>query len=70
VGRTPFSHDGAPIELTVLGRRLPAWEMVDGSAAAPPQSPVRTATPPESLTLVPYGAAKLRITAFPLAPPN
>jgi hypothetical protein len=70
VGRTPFSHDGAPIELTVQGRRLPAWTMVDGSAAAPPQSPVRTDTPPESLTLVPYGAAKLRITAFPLAPPN
>jgi hypothetical protein len=67
VGPTPFSLEGAPIELTVPGRRLAAWEMVDGSAAAPPQSPVRTDAQVETLTLIPYGSAKLRITAFPLA---
>jgi hypothetical protein len=67
VGAVPFSVDGAPLELTVPGRRVPGWELVDGSADAPPRSPVRTDAPIESLTLIPYGAAKLRITAFPIA---
>jgi hypothetical protein len=30
---------------------------------------VATDSPIETLTLVPYGSAKLRITAFPLATP-
>jgi uncharacterized protein len=68
VGAVPFSLDGAPIELTVPGRRLAAWTLVDGSADAPPRSPVRSDAPIEPLTLIPYGAAKLRITAFPVAP--
>jgi hypothetical protein len=29
------------------------------------KSPVRSLSPEETVTLVPYGAAKLRITAFP-----
>jgi glycosyl hydrolase family 127 (putative beta-L-arabinofuranosidase)/beta-L-arabinofuranosidase (glycosyl hydrolase family 127) len=62
----PFSSEGAPVELTAKGRRIPEWKLVNGSAAPPPPSPVRSTKPVESLTLIPYGAAKLRITAFPL----
>jgi hypothetical protein len=70
IGRIPFATDAAPIALSGRGRRVPAWEMVDGSAAAPPSSSVRTEAPLERLTLIPYGAAKLRITAFPVAAPQ
>ena len=65
VGPIPFSSTRAPIELRVPGRRVDAWTLVDGSADTLPKSPVTTAGADETLTLVPYGSAKLRITAFP-----
>ena len=70
LGDYPFSPQGAPVELRVAGRRLPQWTLENGSAAPLPPSPVTTAEPVETLTLIPYGAAKLRITAFPTVLPG
>jgi hypothetical protein len=70
MGPVPFSSKGAPVELGVAGRRLEGWTLVDGSAGAPPRSPVASSAPNETLTLIPYGAAKLRITAFPVTSPE
>ena len=65
LGKFPFTPEGAPVELRVKGRRVPDWSLVKNSAAPPPPSPVVSGESVETLTLIPYGSAKLRITAFP-----
>jgi DUF1680 family protein len=65
IGSMPFTPAGAPVELRVKGRHLPQWGYENGSAATPPKSPVTSSEPLTTLILIPYGSAKLRITAFP-----
>jgi DUF1680 family protein len=65
VGASPFTLKGAPVKLHVNARKLTHWRALDGVADPVPQSPVSSDQPEEKITLVPYAAAKLRITAFP-----
>ncbi len=65
VGEGPFTRGNAPVSLSVKARKLDAWRCVDGAADPPPQSPVKSDQPEETITLIPYAAAKLRTTAFP-----
>jgi hypothetical protein len=71
ISASPFSLANAPVKLEVKARKLPSWLAVDGVADCVPQSPVLSGEAEETITLVPYAAAKLRITAFPqLKPPQ
>ena len=66
IAKQPFDAENAPVEIAAKARRLPEWTLVDDSPAPLPMSPVTSKRPEETVTLVPYGAAKLRITAFPV----
>ena len=62
--KNPFTREGAPVRLSVKARKINEWRAEDG-AQPPPWSPAVSDQPEESITLIPYAAAKLRITAFP-----
>jgi hypothetical protein len=49
----------------VKARKLNEWRAEDGVANPLPQSPIASDQPEETIMLIPYAAAKLRITAFP-----
>jgi hypothetical protein len=65
VAQAPFTARHAPVTLKVKARKLPDWRAEDGVANTVPSSPVRSDQPEETVTLIPYAAAKLRITSFP-----
>jgi hypothetical protein len=65
ISKPAFTAEQAPVRLVGTGRQVPEWELKEHSADAPPISPVAPETPAEAITLVPYGAARLRITEFP-----
>jgi hypothetical protein len=63
----PFRAEGAPIELTAKARRIPNWKLdKNGAVQEVVQQPVKSDEKDEVVRLIPMGAARLRISAFPV----
>lgn len=64
----PFSPTTVPIHLTAKAKRIEQWTTDSKSLIEPlQQSPVKSGAPIETVTLIPMGAARLRISAFPVS---
>ncbi len=64
----PFTLQSTPIEIKAKGIQIPEWTIDEhGLCSFVPQSPVTVAGEEEDITLIPMGAARLRIAAFPVA---
>ena len=64
----PFTPDSAPLALEAKGRLVPQWTLDKyGLCSVLQPSPVFTDEPQTKITLIPMGAARLRISAFPVA---
>ncbi len=62
----PFTAETAPISLQVKARKIPAWQSDRLGMVGPlQQSPARSDERVEEVTLIPMGAARLRISTFP-----
>ena len=67
-GNFPYTISSVPIQIKAKGRRIPSWK-VDRyglCGVLPPQNVVMSNTV-EDIALIPMGAARLRISAFPVA---
>ena len=63
----PFTPATAPIELRVPAKQIPGWKQDSlGLVGKLQPSPLKSDQPTEMVTLIPMGAARLRITAFPV----
>jgi DUF1680 family protein len=63
----PFTHDGTPLEVAAQARQLPNWkEDHRGLVDKLQPSPVKSSEATETITLIPMGAARLRLTALPV----
>ena len=61
----PFTPENAPIEIRTKARRIPTWKMENGMVGLLPESPLKSSEPIETITMIPMGCARLRITSFP-----
>lgn len=62
----PFTHQTNPIELRAKAKKIPQWQTDEHNVVGLLQpSPARTTESTETVTLIPMGAARLRITSFP-----
>ena len=61
----PFTQENVPLEIKTVGRQIPSWKVDQyGLCHELPEAdaPKREK---EEITLIPMGAARLRISAFP-----
>lgn len=64
----PFTLESVPLEFKAKGRRVPSWTIDEtGLCGVLPDETAVKAKEVEDITLVPMGAARLRISAFPVA---
>lgn len=65
-GAQPWTAETVPVSIKTNGRQIPEWTTDMYGLVAPIQaSPAQTSAPERELTLIPMGAARLRITVFP-----
>lgn len=63
----PFTQDAVPVSIKTKGKIIPYWTIDKyGLCDVLPQSPVPVNTKEETIELVPMGAARLRISSFPV----
>lgn len=66
--QNPFLPETTPVKLKVKARRIATWGLDANGihASEPPVSPVMSTQPEQEITLIPFGAERIRLTYFPV----
>jgi hypothetical protein len=63
----PFRNEAAPVRIIAKAKKIPNWTLEgNGAVREVIQQPVTSDEPEEAITLIPMGAARLRISALPV----
>jgi hypothetical protein len=64
----PFNQNKTPIHLKIKAKKIPSWGLDANGihASEPPLSPLESNESEETITLVPFGAERIRLTYFPV----
>jgi hypothetical protein len=63
----PFTPAEAPVEITATARQIPQWTLDQYELCGLlPASPAASDSPNQTISLIPMGATRLRISAFPV----
>ena len=64
----PWTPEHAPLEILAPAKRIPAWTLEPDNETVQElqESPIRSSAPRETITLIPLGCARLRISCFPV----
>ena len=62
----PFYWETPPIIIRAKGRLIPNWTLQDHMCAELQKSPVKSDEKTQTLTLIPLGCARLRLSVFPV----
>jgi len=61
----PWTVQDAPIELKAKAKKLPEWKLINETVDVLPKSPAHSNEPEETITLIPMGCARLRMSCLP-----
>lgn len=62
----PWKPENAPVEIRANAKRIPNWKLEKETVAELQASPVRSSEPVETITLIPLGCARLRMSCLPV----
>ena len=66
VGAEPWTVEAAPVEIRAKAKRIPGWGLTDETVGPLREGPIASDEPVETITMVPLGCARLRMSCLPV----
>lgn len=62
----PWTAESAPISIEIPAKRIPDWQLTNDTVDELQTSPIRSTEPTETVTMIPLGCARLRMSCLPV----
>ncbi|MHC4608008.1 MAG: beta-L-arabinofuranosidase domain-containing protein, partial [Planctomycetota bacterium] len=65
-GHEPWTAEAAPVAIRAKAKRIPGWGLTNETVDPVREGPIRSDEPLETITMVPLGCARLRMSCLPV----